>query len=72
MFVVNKTANDVIGYTITDTKLTGSSHDTTNGYYTMESPAQLLWRVHIPHDQQIIDVKSHHNIGKMLFNVSIR
>ena len=63
MFVVNKTTNDVIGYTITDTKLTDSSHDATNGYYAMDTPAQLLWRVHIPNDQQIIEVKSHHNIG---------
>ena len=60
MFVVNKTTNDVIGYTITDTD---SSHDATNGYYAMDSPAQLLWRVHVPNDQQIIDVNSHHNIG---------
>ena len=63
LFVVNKTTNDVIGYTVTDTKLTDGSRDTTNGYYAMESPAQLLWRVQIPHDQQIIDVKFHHNIG---------
>ena len=63
MFIVNKTTNDVIGYTITDTKLTDSSHDTSIGYYAMDSPAQLLWRVHIPNDQQIIDVKSPHNIG---------
>jgi len=54
LFVVNKITNDVIGYTVTDTKLTDGSHDT--GYYPMESPAQLLWRVQIPHDQQIINL----------------
>ena len=53
----------MIGYTVTDIKLADVSHDAINGYYTMESPAQLLWRIQIPHDQQIIDVKSHHNIG---------
>lgn len=61
MFVVNKTTNDMIGYTITDTSLTTSPD--TSGYHAIDSPAQLLWRVHIPNDQQIIEVKSHHNLG---------
>ena len=63
MFIVNKTSNDVIGYSVTDTELTGSPQDITNGYYTTDPPAQLLWRVHIPNDQEIIDVKSHHSVG---------
>ena len=62
MYVVNKTTNDMIGYTVADTELTGSPH-ITSGYHTIDSPAQLLWKIHIPHDQEIIDVKSHRNIG---------
>jgi len=61
MFVVNKTTNDVIGYTITNTTLTTSQD--TSSYHVVDSSAQLLWRVHIPNDQQIIEVKSHHNHG---------
>ena len=63
MFVVNKTSNDMIGYSVTDTRLTDSLHDAASDYHTIDTPAQLLWRVHIPSDQQIIEVKSHHNIG---------
>ena len=63
MFIVNKTSNDVIGYTVTDTELTSNPQDITNGYYTTDSPAQSLWRVHIPNDQEIIDVKSHYSVG---------
>ena len=39
LFVVNKTTKDVIGYTVTNTKLTDGSHDTINSYCAMESPA---------------------------------
>lgn len=62
MFVVNKTTNDMIGYTITDNSLTGSE-DISSSYYILDSPAQLLWRIHIPNDQEIIEVKSHHTFG---------
>ena len=69
MFIVNKTSNDMIGYTVTDTELTGSPQDITNGYHATDSPAQLLWRVHIPDDQEIIDVKSHHSVGNDILSI---
>ncbi|XP_065890102.1 ER membrane protein complex subunit 1-like [Dysidea avara] len=49
MFVVNKTSNDVIGYTTTtpqETQHTGS----------LVGP---LWSMHIPEEQEIIELQSH-------------
>ncbi|XP_065890097.1 ER membrane protein complex subunit 1-like [Dysidea avara] len=50
MFVVNKTSNDVIGYTTT----------TPQGTQHTGSLVRLLWSMHIPEEQEIIEVQSHH------------
>ena len=57
MFVVNKTSNDVIGYTAT----------TPQGTENTDSLVQPLWSVHIPEEQEIIEVQSHRQSGMNYF-----
>jgi len=55
MFVVNKTNNDVIGYSITTPQ--GTQHT-----------VRPLWSVHIPEEQEIIEVQSHRHSGNAILS----
>ena len=54
MFVVNKTSNDVIGYA------------TTIPQGTTQYTILPLWSVHIPEEQEIIEVQSHRHSGNAM------